>query len=356
LELQANEFFNQLDTFTKRYAKTNVPRAVIPSVWGKSELNLIDGAIIHFTADTDLHSVLRWFCDPGFDSKVSAHVIVANIRMPDHDLLSQGLPLIENLPVTVLQCRMPNQGAYHATWVNSSYYGIECLNAGILTEKQGKYFNWDDKAWSVPGKVPVKVRGSYWEPYTAGQVAMVVALLRYIREYSKGAVLNKALEITMKPALILGHENVQRNKSDPGPTFPLREVRQAAFEDGPIDAYSWYRDLQAGRLAGATQADLDLRYWLSGIYELAELPDSSQIPELLNKLRVKCPSSIRLALWLLGYEVPNNGDRTSTDYTEVEKMDIAVFQKMMGLKVDGEPGEKTCTALATMLKERKIIS
>ena len=211
MKKEANEFFEQLAEFSHRwFSADNIEARESP--WGYERFTTREpaGAIIHYTADNDLHRVVRYFMDEKINSRVSAHVVVADRKYAGTAKMEDGLPLIKALPVTIVQCRSPTKPAWHATWTNKLCYGIELLNVGELRVKDGKFrSHWrygdnpKEPEWTMPwtdpfGKQPTPGWNRFWEPFSRAQVESCVTVLRNLKSLYH-----------MQPSWVLGHENVQ---------------------------------------------------------------------------------------------------------------------------------------------------
>ena len=371
---QAREFFDQLDEFSRRYvaAELNLPSATSP--WGEREYDTDTpkGAILHFTADEDLLRVLRWFLVEKFQARASAHAVVADRRLASQDELAHDLPLVQELPATIIQVRPPHTQAWHATWTNGTCYGIENVNAGPLRKEpsiegqQDSFTSWRprDKSspdWTMPWKVPYKTAvglyGGWWAPYTPEQVHANVILLRYVQQ----------LFGSLQLPWILGHENVQgvktphthgHNKFDLGPHYPIHGVRDAVFDDWkPVERYDWFRLFSADQLYGRTMRDgIVIEYAKhAGSDNPNPPPDAAwkRFESAVRALPDKDEFGLvgKTALRLLGYYVVDLTSQLDTD----ESMSIWAFQKMMGLKTDSKPGPVTKRALIERLEDRGFL-
>jgi len=240
---KARAFWGQLTSFSREVLEGwGLPKQ---SPWGKAKWKSARrGAVVHHTIGKSLEKVARWFCDPSFNAGVCAHVIVGQTKLPELQSLESKYPAVAELPVTVVQCRPWTQPAVHATWLNSTCYGLELINAGVLSPQEGGWF--DKRGHAVqPIAQPVKMHGRYWEPYTPEQIAATVMLLRMYRHAEPDSLMRN---------WVIGHEHVQgvetegssgKDKRDPGPLFPLYDVRNAAFTDSPIYELEWW-DLFVG--------------------------------------------------------------------------------------------------------------
>lgn len=223
-----SEFFGQLGEFSRRVLASWELPAVCG--WQSERKPPPKGAVIHYTRGQDLRSTVRWFMEAVLKAKASAHVVVAPIKLDYLEQLATDLPLVQALPVTVIQCVPHTHSAWHATWANGLTYGIENVNAGHLSRQEDggyRYGRRSEHAYQQ-WREPVELYGRIWEPYTRGQVEANIIVLRAVQEFYG----------TLLESWILGHEQVQggstagsarRDKRDPGPLFPLAALRQALF-------------------------------------------------------------------------------------------------------------------------------
>lgn len=157
----------------------------------------IDTIVLHYTADPPTTATppraIRWWLHKDCIGKArsSAHYVVER----------DG---------TVWQCVPLDRAAWHvatAGW-NGRSVGIEIVNAGWLVpgDRVGAY----ETAQGHAVTAELDDEGKPWEPYPAAQIAAVVALINEIRAglHPRGGW------------RLVGHSDVQGNKSDPGPLFP----------------------------------------------------------------------------------------------------------------------------------------
>lgn len=362
----AVQFFYELSKFTDRFARLEFGETLKISHGGGVRSEPFRGVTLHFTADRDVLRVLRWFRHP--ESKVSAHLVVCDRRLGCHDELAEGLPIVQALPVTVIQCRDPGQSAWHARWVNDETYGIELVSAGPLHEnKEGVLCSWRPRdqtsgLWTEPWvcgyKEPVRLYGQTWEPYTAPQVETTITAMRYLRDFGpRFAVLERPW--------IVGHDLVQSNKLDPGPMFPIHGVRQAVFDGwAPVHSRIWWPRFVADPLDGQGWRDLAV---IRVVREHAAASETSRDPSgevawsrawaawsrLQDQQATVQAHWIKLALYVLGYAVSGYDDE---DFSAAELSrdteSVRLFQRMAALTVDGIVGPWTRGALAERLWER----
>lgn len=366
----AAEFFSQLAQFSGRvFEFLGLPNTVSPWVAAGFPPGKPTGAVLHYTGSRDAYSSAMWFMKSELGAKVSAHVIIA-ADWPEgtRERFGTGLPLVQELPTMVLQCVPPGQVSYHATWCNDRSFGVELVNWGEI--------RWDPKAgWVVYPKnwaqryqargmaFPQRALGRYWEPFPAEQVHCAVEILRWYRRLRAGA---------LREAWILGHEQVQGvatggaggDKRDPGPFFPIQDVRAAAFTDESVGRSDWlqrYRD--DPQYVAKIRAGMVLDWYLA--HTSGAVVDERTGEEAQKKLvqEVYAMGAAhpwgktfgalgKLCLQLLGYYVQHPGDSVLGPL-DIEA--IRVFQRMVGIQGDGRPGYVTCHEIFSRLVDRGII-
>lgn len=164
--------------------------------------------VIHFTAGASAMSSISWWKDPAAKG-ASAHFVI------DRD-------------GTIFQCRPCNQTAGHAglsswrdpktkkqyTQINSCSIGIELANGGD---------SYPTKFSSLPPTRAKHKNGGPekdWETYTAAQIAAC-------------EMISKVLVDRYNLDDVVGHEDVApKRKTDPGPAFPMLQLREACGFDG----------------------------------------------------------------------------------------------------------------------------
>lgn len=110
---------------------------------------------------------------------------------------------------------------FHGNAANGWAVGIENRNIGRLKQRPDGSFGWGKKGKvDYVGRAPVAVRGFDCEPFTLGQIDANVRLIRWLRDM-----------YDIKPHLVLGHEHITSNRTDPSPHFPTKLVRDLAFDE-----------------------------------------------------------------------------------------------------------------------------
>lgn len=342
----ATALFEQLDTFSQRvFALWKLP--LTGSANGPASMTTPRGVVIHYTAGT-FESSIKWFCDPAQNSEVSAHMVVGRQRYVWAEPLLKGLPLVQALPVTVVQCRRPTLGASHATWVNHLCWGIEneCMGFGPL-----------DQGVNYPIKDPMNPRtfstcdGKPWDTYPAIQVAANVTLVQAYQALAGP---------TFSSAWVIGHEHVEtlatvgypNNKRDPGPMFPLGLVRDAACGDAGKATLTLASAIASGDPGFEVMArrGLILAPFVTRGTTLASAWQQALNGLLFLNTSVATIPACRALLALLGYLAP--GDPFATTLSDVELESVYLAQTALGLVADKKPGPKTLQALQNRLRDR----
>jgi hypothetical protein len=338
----AEQFFQELAVFTERWVKANLganqdyQSPWQSGVWGDGSPL---GGIIHFTADESLERVMRWFLVEKFNARCSAHAVVATEWTESMRELAQDLQLVSALPVPVLQPVSPRKVAWHATWTNNWAYGIENINIGQLKNREGQFYSWRPRdrsaedwttLWDIDQGEPMPLFGKWWCPYPTDQLETNAFLLKY---------LNILFDQSLERERVLGHECVQANKMDPGPSCPVFAIRRALYATD----WRWLDDHRADVMHGHSWREVLLCGWYnvsSGSNAWGYFEDEAKTFLGAGKKW----DGTTLALRILGYA------EASTEIT------IRIFQRMMDLGVDGVVGKKTRQALLMRLQDRGFVS
>ncbi|MBN2892893.1 MAG: N-acetylmuramoyl-L-alanine amidase [Bacteroidales bacterium] len=190
----------------------NVSYAPTTKTSGKYGEGAPDTIIIHYTGGNNLKAAVNWLNKKGVQA--SAHMVVGR----------EG---------EVVQMADLNEITWHAgtsgyqfpdetrTTFNKYSIGIEIANDGYLSKIDTKYINSFKKevakefVFEGEHRNYPRVRAKYWHTYTDEQIKAVYEICAaIIKEYP-----------TIK--YILGHEEIApTRKSDPGPAFPLDDLRK----------------------------------------------------------------------------------------------------------------------------------
>lgn len=172
--------------------------------------------ILHFTANISVSGTVEWFQNP--KSKASAHIIIG-----------RDGELVQMVPFHLMAWHCGTSKWRGLGDLNSHSVGVEMVNWGKLKRRNGKLKSWAQEV--VEYDDAVEVMGEWWQRYPAEQVEVCANLSREIvRAYGLEDV--------------LGHNEIALpagRKSDPGPAFPLQQVREFCFSD----AEDWMAFLNA---------------------------------------------------------------------------------------------------------------
>lgn len=176
-----------------------------PNTSGKFSSEDLDTIIIHYTAGANASSSIDTLTNKSV--KASAHLVVSR-----DGSITQLVPF--------------DEVAWHAgkseyngrKGFNKYSIGIEIDNAGLLTKAGNSYKSWFGREYAKSGVVEAIHRNEttkkYWHAYTEAQIEAVESIC-------------KALIDTYGIQSILGHEEVApMRKVDPGPAFPLDQLRE----------------------------------------------------------------------------------------------------------------------------------
>jgi N-acetylmuramoyl-L-alanine amidase len=164
--------------------------------------------VFHFTAGRSAKESIDWLCSP--KAKASAHVVVG-----------RDGSIVQLVPFNI---KAWHAGISHwegLTGLNSSSIGIEMDNAGRLTKVGSAYRAWFQSEYSgeevIQAKHKFEQDFSYWHTYTEEQIQKALEL---------ASLLTKTYGLKD----IIGHEDIAPGrKVDPGPAFPLSNIRAKVF-------------------------------------------------------------------------------------------------------------------------------
>lgn len=220
----------------------------------------LDSIIIHYTASPNIRSARNQLLNPSV--KASAHLIV------DRD-------------GSILQMEGFDKTAWHAgkseykgrKFFNQYSIGIEIVNAGPIKMKNGEFFDVYNIKYPADQVMEGKHRNrpiisKYWQTYPAEQLEAVEKICELLID-----------QYGIK--YILGHEEISvGRKFDPGPAFPLDEMRQKLFgnEEGHRGEKMKSEALSVGDKAVVTASSLNIRE--SGSARARKIADA--LPEGTN--------------------------------------------------------------------------
>lgn len=185
----------------------------------------VAGLVMHFTAAGSGKGSADYFSKKEVSWVEGGVTKTAKVSAASH--------LVIDRDGTVYQCVSFADRAWHAgpaqlwngkptpTNVNDFTIGIEIANWGKLDKlAEGSFVNYLKKPYKGPPPF-IDAKGVAWEPYPNTQINAVIAATKVI--------------VSQFPAItraqVTGHENIQSNKSDPGPAFPWERVLDEVYGD-----------------------------------------------------------------------------------------------------------------------------
>lgn len=325
------------------------------------------GVTEHFTAGVTWKGSVSWLNDGGNDNSVSCQMLILDRMLPEVKAIYDKYPPLKDLQVVVILMSDGIIPCWHAGWVNKLTFGIENRNAGPLRYDGQKWYWWA-KNWKAEfpveglGKTPQNFDGKWWEPYTFGQVCANILVCQMLYCLYEGA---------MKPGWFLPHSATTGSKSDTGRAYPLDNVRDAVFDQVPMDSLPWLHGFKADpqymddydeaedqefliELAKRQDDRFDHTDWDEDLV-VVEAPPGADLQLLIQdgKWKDELPA-IRRALHLLGYHI---GPQSVYGFELDDDTALAVyqFQKSVDLTTDKIPGDKTQKALHQRLKDFKLV-
>ena len=164
----------------------------------------LDTIVIHYTAGANARAAIDTLCDP--ERKVSAHLVVA-----------RDGAVTQLVPFDTVAWHAGKSQWLGRSGLNSYSIGIEVDNPGRLQERDGDFVSWFGQVYPDEDVVRAVHRNesaaSCWHRFTPVQLQVVEDLCALLmREYGIEHV--------------VGHEEIApERKDDPGPAFPLDELR-----------------------------------------------------------------------------------------------------------------------------------
>ncbi|WP_144395324.1 N-acetylmuramoyl-L-alanine amidase [Pleionea sediminis] len=203
--------------------------------------SLPSAIVIHYSGNDSLAGTVNWLCDK--QARASAHVVVG-----EEGEMAQLVPF--------------NQVAWHAgkskykgkSNFNNFSIGIELVNPGKLVRVGDEYQAWFGKTYPASRVVKVETKNSqeYWCSYSIPQIQALKELI---------LVLKRHYPINM----LVGHEEISPGrKVDPGPAFPLEDMRRQLMDidrDGLLNETE-KSDIQLGEVIAQ---QLNIRSSIRGV-------------------------------------------------------------------------------------------
>ena len=188
-----------------RLAGDGIHHVESPNQGGPFAAGRPDTLVIHYTAGSTARSAIDTLCDRS--RRVSAHLVVG-----------RDGSVTQLVPFDTVAWHAGQSEWKGRTGLNHYSIGIEIDNAGQLEVRNGQCVSWfgqvyppEEVVWGVHGN---QQESTPWHRFPYEQVRVVEELcLLLIGEYGIGE--------------IVGHDEIApQRKIDPGPAFPLDELRQ----------------------------------------------------------------------------------------------------------------------------------
>ncbi len=157
--------------------------------------------------------------DSGESLETSAKYQQADKTMASvHVLIGRDGRMIQLLPFNTIAWHAGKSDYKGRSGYNNFSIGIEFVNAGALTKKDGKFRSWMGKAYEASEVVELTHKNEsqprYWLKYTDEQIKRAEQLCQLLTQ-----------KFSIKE--ILGHEDLAPGrKQDPGPAFPLARFQE----------------------------------------------------------------------------------------------------------------------------------
>lgn len=201
----------QLAIQNHRLTGPNVSHEATENVGAPFGQGLPDALIFHFTSAPSLTEGVRALQNPAL--KAGSHVVIGR---------DGRVVQLAPFNITAFHAGLSSYGG--RSGYNRYAIGVHLDNAGHLSKRGNKFVAWFGQAYPDSEVMAATHRdesaGGYWHRYTPVQLSVareIATLLR--REYGIREV--------------LGHEDVARGrKLDPGPAFPLEEIRKQVMAGG----------------------------------------------------------------------------------------------------------------------------
>jgi N-acetyl-anhydromuramyl-L-alanine amidase AmpD len=187
------------------------------------------GIVYHYTGGSSGLNAIRWANDARCkNSESSWHVTILDRNSKDP--LGKAWTLFASeaikalFPVPTIIMASWSKGTWHGNWTCDSTIGIENRNGGyslkpvVLQRLRKKPFVFGKRSY---------------EPYTREQLICNINIGRLVQAY---------FGQTLNPGLILPHSAVWATKNDPGPNFPIHQIRELVLNDEPVNTEIWLED------------------------------------------------------------------------------------------------------------------
>ncbi len=176
--------------------------SLVKSIKNQEILKSIKGIIIHYTAGASTESSVAYLSNPNV--KVSAHIVISPLGH-----------IYQLVPFNIQSWHAGKSEYMGDSNLNKYSIGIELANYGKLKKERGKFFTWFKQ--EVPPQFVATIvqnnQSTYWNSYSFLQLQRAYYLCQHI--------------INHYPIqYIVGHSDINNNKQDPGPCFPIKTFQK----------------------------------------------------------------------------------------------------------------------------------
>lgn len=177
------------------------------------------GMVVHYTANQSFDSTIRYFISE--KSHASTHFVC--------DFDGTVALLFPHADTT-----------FHAgSPFNDFYFGFDIVNAGYFKQKNGKWVDYVGREYAT--KLPLfgtellhfpqpRYGHEVWMPTTRAQVESLIVVGRALRA-----------GYGIERDQILAHSELNRTRSDCGPSVPLAKIREEVFTRNDLSASRWLK-------------------------------------------------------------------------------------------------------------------
>jgi N-acetylmuramoyl-L-alanine amidase len=187
----------------------------------KSRQKDIDTIVIHYTGGETLDGAVSWFMNK--TAQASAHYIIGR----DGEIVQ--MVLNEDTAWHAGKSQLDDRKS-----VNQFSIGIELVNWGVLKKKNEEFTAWPEnynrKFETKKLGDPKLEDGKWWAPYSRKQINACIKLCSDLRK-----------RYNIEDKNVVGHCDIAPGrKDDPGPLFPMKELRE---NSNPVGLDALYTNL-----------------------------------------------------------------------------------------------------------------
>lgn len=176
----------------------------------------VDLVVLHYTAspfEADVREaarIRRWLSGQGRESST-------------HFVIRRNGEVIQGVPLTDRAWHVVDAYPHEGRPINRRSIALDFASVGFLEYDEDGALR-DDYRGRYTGPPPfIDAKGRPWEPITPAQVAAATALLQQIGE---------VFPALRAPGRLIAHSDVQRTRSDPGPSCPRADLEIALQGEG----------------------------------------------------------------------------------------------------------------------------